>query len=117
MGGFAGAARTMRWGAEDINVQRPLPTFNVQCRTVAAVSDRRMVARHSIGGPRPPPQSKLRPHRRVIGRLLALAHLAFDSRGAATFRERSVREDRIDPQPPIFGKRQHPIIPPTETAG
>src|SRR5260370_16524940 len=57
------------------------------------------------------------PNRRVIGRIFTFAHLAIDSRSRTSFGESFARQDSIDPQPAIFRKRKHPIIPPGKNAG
>src|SRR5881392_3341843 len=57
---------------------------------------------------------KLSPHWRVIGRLLACAHFAVDSRGRAFFGERFAGQHGVDAQAAILFKRAHLIIPPTK---
>ena len=116
--GLEGGLRTLRWGAEAINV-------NVRCPGVERpirIKERRFTNRRpdKTAVCKPPLldyKRKLRPDRRVIGRFLALAHLALDARGGAMFRQRFARENRIDPQSAIFGKGEHPVIPPAKKAG
>src|SRR5207253_1019179 len=62
-------------------------------------------------------QRKFRPDRCVIGWFFSLSYFAVDSRRRASFGQRLARQDRIDPEPAILWKREHPVIPPAEESG
>src|SRR4051794_18741449 len=57
---------------------------------------------------------EVRPHRRVIRRLFALALIAIDPRCGTHLRERLRREHVIDSKTLVLRKGQLPVIPPAE---
>ena len=57
---------------------------------------------------------KLRPYRRVIGRIFSSTHFAIDPGGDAFFRQRFACQNSVYAQATIFFEGAHLIIPPAE---
>ena len=102
MRGFGGGFETWRCDSLVINANVPTPSAQRPIQNPSSMLDVWCRGSSILS-------IKLRPYRRVIGRFFSFPHVAIDSGGDAFIREGFAGEDRIDPQPAIFWKGEHPV--------